>query len=370
MPSDSSSSSSSSSLSAPPVPAPTPISLPNFSEFELHPRETAPTRFEKYVKRLDNLFVATNITRATQKRAIFLHYVGEETCDVVDTLVIPEPPEGSDEYQTLLRALADHFEPQKCVDHHVYVFRQETQKAGENITEFYTRLRLLARKCEFTDPPLEIKRQIIQGTTSVRLRRKTIEQGLSLEKLLKTARAMETADEQTSEMEKQHSHAVVHNRNKIADKKPKRDARPKAGSHHTKCGLCGGNYPHQGNCPAQGKNCHNCGKPNHFSWVCRSKPNGQSKPTNSNQRPKGRHHARAVSTDNPSAGSTSTPTDDTSDDSEEYTFHIVTQEAESTKPIFQVKILDTTINVMADSGATVNILCLKDFETIRPEPIC
>ena len=121
------------------------------------------------------------------------------------------------------------------------------------ITEFYTRLRLLARKCEFTDPPLEIKRQIIQGTTSVRLRRKNIEQGLSLEKLLRTARAMETADEQTSEMEKQHSHAVVHNRNKIADKKPKRDARPKAGSHHTKCGLCGGNYPHQGNCPAQGK---------------------------------------------------------------------------------------------------------------------
>ena len=299
---------------------------------------------------------------------MFLHYVGEETCDVVDTLVIPEPPDGSDEYQTLLRALADHFEPQKCVDHHVYVFRQETEKAGENITEFYTRLRLLARKCKFTDPPLEIKRQIIQGTTSVRLRRKTIEQGLSLEKLLKTARAMETADEQTSEMEKQHSHAVVHNRNKIADKKPKRDARPKAGSHHTKRGLCGGNYPHQGHCPAQGKNCHNCGKPNHFSWVCRSKPNGQSKPTNSNQRPKGRHHARAVSTDNPSAGSTSTPTDDTSDDSEEYTFHIVTQEAESTKPIFQVKIVDTTINVMADSGATVNILCLKDFETIRPEP--
>ena len=65
--------------------------------------------------------------------------------------------------------LTDYFEPQKCVDHHVYVFRQETQKSGENITEFYTRLQLLARKCEFADTNLEVKRQIIQGTSSIRL---------------------------------------------------------------------------------------------------------------------------------------------------------------------------------------------------------
>ena len=44
-----------------------------------------------------------------------------------------------------------HFQPQKCVDRHVYVIRQETQKSGENITEFNTRLQLLACKCEFTD---------------------------------------------------------------------------------------------------------------------------------------------------------------------------------------------------------------------------
>ena len=198
MPADSSSTTSPSQPSAASAMA---INLPTFPEFDLQPRDTVPVRFEKYVKRLDNMFTAMNITRASQKKAMLLHYVGEETCDVFETLTVPEPPEGSDEYKTAVKALADHFEPQKCVDYHVYAFRQETQKSGENITEFYTRLQLLARKCQFADPELEIKRQIIQGTSSLRLRRKAIEQSLNLENLLKVARAIETADEQTTEME-------------------------------------------------------------------------------------------------------------------------------------------------------------------------
>ena len=87
---------------------------------------------------------------------MLLHYVGEETCDVFETLTVPEPTEGSDEYKTSVKASADYFEPQKCVDHHVYIFLQESQKSVENIAEFYTRLQLLARKCEFANTDWEI----------------------------------------------------------------------------------------------------------------------------------------------------------------------------------------------------------------------
>ena len=139
--------------------------------------------------------------------------------------------------------------------------RQETQKSGESITEFCTRLQLLARKCQFADPELEIKRQIIQGTSSLRLRRKAIEQSLNLENLLKVARAMKTADEQTTEMEKQQSNAVGYGRNKETDVQQKENSRglPKSGLGNNRSGLCGGNYPRQGTCPAQGKKCLNRG---------------------------------------------------------------------------------------------------------------
>ena len=85
------------------------------------------------------------------------------------------------------------------------------------ITEFYTRVQLLARKCEFANPDLEIKRQIIQGTSSVHLRRKAIEQNLNLGGLLKAARSVETADERTSEIKKQQSHAVGRRNNKTSE---------------------------------------------------------------------------------------------------------------------------------------------------------
>ena len=91
-----------------------------------------------------------------------------------ETLTVPEPTERSDQYKTAVQAFADYFEPQMCVDHHVYIFRRESQKSGKNITELNPRLQFLTRKREFANNNLEIKRQINQGTSSVLLRRKAI----------------------------------------------------------------------------------------------------------------------------------------------------------------------------------------------------
>ena len=71
----------------------------------------------------------------------------EEVCDIFDTLNIQTSESDTNVYQTAVKALADYFEPQKCVDYHVYNFRKEMQKSHEKVTEFYTRLQLIARKC-------------------------------------------------------------------------------------------------------------------------------------------------------------------------------------------------------------------------------
>ena len=135
--------------------------------------------------------------------------------------------------------------------------RNKSQKTDETVVEYYTRLQLLAKKCEFGDVNIEVKRQIIQGTTSARLRRKAIEQSLSLEDLLKAARAMETADEQTGEMEKHHTNAIhktYRNRQSESLKQKKKSYQGKARTlKNNQCGLCGGSYPHVGDCPAQVK---------------------------------------------------------------------------------------------------------------------
>ena len=134
-------------------------------------------------------------------------------------------------------------------------------------SEFYTRLQLLARKCEFTYVYLEIKRQLIQTTTSARIRRKAIEQVLNLDQILKYARSMEMADDQAAEIENEQSNAIQRRSvTKTHYPKPQSET-----NRSSKCGLCGGSYPHKCDCPAKGKRCLSCDKLNHFAKMCRSR---------------------------------------------------------------------------------------------------
>ena len=70
----------------------------------------------------------------------------------------------------------------------------------------------------------------------------------------------------------------------------------------------------------------------------------------------------------PSDGEALTSASAEGNSSEEYTFTTGAQEPQTAKPIFQVKIMDTPIRIMADSGATVNILSKKDFDGLKEKP--
>ena len=348
------------------------IGLPPFGEFELLPRETAAIRFDKYIRRLSNMFKAMDITDPERQKAMLLHYMGEQATDIFDTLTMPavNPDDQTlnDVYKCATRAIKEHFEPHKSVDHLVYSFRKEVQSTCETVSEFYTRLVILAKRCDFQNSDLEIKRQIIQGTTSHRLRRKAIESSLSLADLLKHARAMEMANEQTSVIEKTHVNYVAQS-NKKHFKPTQYTVRP-----NQTCGLCGGPYPHKGECRAKGKECRLCGRMNHFAKVCRSKIKVHDQNSNKN-RPKPKHHAsnsrhnaRVVETDRESCNSNvSYITKCDSDD--EYTFHLGSPvNSVEEKPFFDITILGTKVRAMADSGATVNILNYQDYQKLDPKP--
>ena len=166
----------------------TAINLPTFSEFELQLRDRAPTLFEKYVECLNDMFAAMSITQASKKKAMLLHYVGEETYDVFETLTVPALTGEGDEYRTAVKAFVDYFEPHKCVDHHVYIFRQESQKSIISPSSIFVFNCWHANVSSPIYTDLEIKRQIIQGKPAGRPGRKAIGKNLNLVGLLKAAR--------------------------------------------------------------------------------------------------------------------------------------------------------------------------------------
>ena len=113
-----------------------------------------------------------------------------------------------------------------------------------------------------------------------------------------------------------------------------------------KCRNCGGDYPHPGRknvlsrLSRQGT-CQGCGKLNHFEAVCRSKGKGSS-------RNKRRPTVNKVSEDEPS------------DEGEVYTFSLITKTLKD-QPLFKIKVHDMPVTIMADSGASINILNEKVY---------
>ncbi|XP_035827506.1 uncharacterized protein LOC106012713, partial [Aplysia californica] len=234
------------------------------------------------------LLTAIGVSDAARKKALLLHYTGEEVFDKYETFSAAQ--KGSDTeagYNMLCQSFTTHFAPQKNIDYETFKFRQARQEAGENIDSFCTRLRKLAATCDFQDSDRELKSQILQGCTSQRLRRRALRDDLDLQNLLKAARALEISDEQAQEIEADRKPATVYNISKQHAAKGKASRFPSAThrlyppsqpshrryqqTHENRpCGWCGGLRHPRDRCPAKDKTCKTCSKLGHFSKVCRS----------------------------------------------------------------------------------------------------
>ena len=114
-----------------------------------------------------------------------------------------------------------------------------------------------------------------------------------------------------------------------------------------KCRNCGGDYPHPGgktSCPTYQATCRGCGALNHFEAVCRSKGKESS-------RNKRRPTVNKVSED------------ESSDEGEVYTFFLSTKTLKD-KPLFKIKVHDMPVTIVADSGASINILDEKEYRRL------
>ncbi|XP_074635909.1 uncharacterized protein LOC141894234 [Acropora palmata] len=214
-----------------------------------------------------------------------------EVDEILDTL----PDNGDKDYDTAIERLNAYFSPPTNIAYEVYNFRQTKQK-GESLDSYHTRLRQLAKTCEFSDIDKEFKEHVILtcGSNSPRLR--AVRENLTLDALLKFGRALQLSEQQASQVEKATSDASV-----IKTKTNERPSRPCQRNEHSshprdrrsqsrnrqhlnkrnkKSGQCenfGGYAPHRNPCPAREKSCNACRKIGHFAHVCLSKSRTKSR---------------------------------------------------------------------------------------------
>ena len=184
-----------------------------------------------------------------------------------------------------------------------HIFNTMDQEEEETIEAFQMRLRMQAKKCNYTIPPREIeidleggekkkikleaedisesliRDRIVVGVsnraTKTRLLR---EHNLTLETAVKIVKTQEMADKRIQTLLATTNASI----NAIGRKRPRPQNEPskpqvnkryKPQNSQGKCGYCGnqhqfGNPEH---CPAYRRTCSKCGMKNHFAKVCRSK---------------------------------------------------------------------------------------------------
>ncbi|VDI24830.1 Hypothetical predicted protein [Mytilus galloprovincialis] len=177
------------------------FNLPAFPSFDIETdKSSAGPRWEKWVERLENLFIGLDIDDEDRKRALLLHYAGERVYDIYDA----EKKQTLATYDATKKVLKDYFDPKKNIQTEIYKFRCYKQLDGQSLDEFVTELRKLSKNCKFANIDSEILTQVIQNCKSNRLRRRALrEPDKTLDDILATGRALEMADSQALTMERE-----------------------------------------------------------------------------------------------------------------------------------------------------------------------
>ena len=92
----------------------------------------------KYLQKLENLFVGMNIESRKRRKALLLHYSGDDVFDTYQTLSDTGDENG---YEETKAALTKYFKPQVNEEFEIFQFRQMKQLESETVDEFTTRLR-------------------------------------------------------------------------------------------------------------------------------------------------------------------------------------------------------------------------------------
>ena len=352
-----------------------------FPPFDCSGPETA-VRWTKYVTHYKRGMQGYDVDNPVRLISLLLHFGGDDLQDIYDNLpeADKQPVEAAgsvpaqDVFVRGVAALTQYFSPQQNTEFQKFEFQHTKQLPTENLDKFSIRLRTLAATCDFHDVDREIKSQVISGCRSKRVRGKGLsEPTWSLKQLLDYGRVQELSDGQAKDMERVSAGQAqasasqvqaVHTKPKKRHQKPAWQNKKPSPASDKACGNCGnqGHAAYSPKCPAMGKNCSKCGKLNHFADMCRSEPKqpkGQSQKKQQRQsRQNGKDKADVVADE---------VQGHTSDEDSDYSW-AASQSHDTDRPVFVVGVNGQNFQLLADSGATVNILTQEDYEKLLHRP--
>ena len=201
--------------------------------------------------------------------AAFLHVAGSEALEVYNTFSWPTADD-KNKVDKIMEKFDQYCNPRKNVTWERHKFNTRNQQPGETIDQYVTDLKTKAQTCEFAElKDGLIRDRIICGIICDRTRARLLKEGeLTLQKALDICRANEATTTQLKTLSSSATSKETHYQEVLAIQKRYQSDNPKP-----QCDKCGNRHYRHQPCPAQGVECYNCGRRNHFAKVCRSRTN-------------------------------------------------------------------------------------------------
>jgi len=307
-----------------------------------------PTLLQDFLEDLETYFVATNLsitTNSEQCAAVLACQAGRKIRELLKInrpLIVKEDNET--DYNFAKRIILEKELPKKNPTFEGYQFRKIFQREEEPFQEFVLRLETQIQRCEFTDRERQLRDQIVIGCLSSNLRKVALRENPNVAKLLELGKSEEHAVESSEAMQKSvKDEPETSYQTRFVKNRQYSNTRFQKSPRERLCYNCGMKWPHPDrDCPAKGKICANCQKPNHFAKVCHSPA---AKAMQLSAEDEASEHAAATIDDN------------------EYLFHV-------NKETFAEKILKGAVDIMFDSNIPVKFLpdtgasvTIMDYET-------
>lgn len=227
----------------------------------------AGARWLEWIEDFELYLSASGVTATSKarRRAALLYCGGQELRRIYGTM-----KNDSDEYDDIKGKLTRYFEPMRNKRFERLKFRQAKQEPQESVDMFVSRLKGLARFCEYDKLDDEIIDQLVAFCSASTLRKRILEKkDITLEKVLEIARTLETVDEQVKEIERDGGVGSSSDE----EKKRVNAISARDGDRCKNCRL----KHRQGECPAKDQSCNFCQRLGHYERCCQKKKNSLKK---------------------------------------------------------------------------------------------
>eukprot|EP00795_Rhopilema_esculentum_P012573 gene12573-3272_t len=224
-----------------------------------------------YVERLEQFFIANDITEASKKSAVLLSGIGPSTYSVLRNLMTPDIP-SSKSYDELKATLTAHFKPKTLVIAERFRFYKRNQHENESISDYIVELKKLASTCDFWDfLSIALRDRLVCGLRSDTIQRKLLtEIDLTFDKAQRITVAMELAQKNAVDLQPSSSSGGL-GVNKVEHKhKKKAKASASASKPAKECWRFGRDKHNAYDCKFKSLKCFNCSKQGHSAKRCRS----------------------------------------------------------------------------------------------------